>query len=81
MVFGDWVAVLRDFLKIDLDFFLSSWESEKVKAMNRIIIDVFEDKSVLVAHRAAIFLDSLFQNFIDLEDIIVRFHEERLRDC
>lgn len=36
---------------------------------------------MLVTHRTSIFFNSLFKNFIDLKNFIVRFHKERFWDC
>ena len=80
VVFCDRVAVLSDFLQVVLDGFVLGWESKKVKTVHRVVVDVFQNESMLMFELGSIFLNSLFKNFVNVEYILIGLDEEGLWD-
>lgn len=80
MVLCDWVTVPCDFLQVVLNGFVLGWESEKVKSVHRVVVDVLQNESMLMFELGSIFLNSLFKNFVNVEYILIGLDKEGLWD-
>lgn len=71
MIFGDGIAVISNFLKVTFDVLFQSGKSEEVKSVYGVVVDVFQNESMLMFELGSIFLNSLFKNFVGIKNILI----------